>query len=263
MTRLPLSLSDRISRSSRGFTLIEIAVSLFILTLVLGVLLAPLATQTEERQAKEAERAMTEMLEALVGFALSQATPRLPCPDRTSGGAGTVNDTANDGIEDFNSGTGICAVEDGNLPWVTLGVTPSDPWGNRYRYLATSAFTNRSPATTMALSSAGNIKVCAGAPSNAVCTVGGVANSYVADNVPAAIVSHGKNGFGAMNSSSNVQISATDASTHEAENAGGTYPYSLVSRVRTDSGSGAFDDIVIWLSPNVLFSRLVAANKLP
>lgn len=247
---------------SRGFTLIEIAVSLFILTLVLGALLAPLATQTEERQAKEAERAMTEMLEALVGFALSQATPRLPCPDRTSGGAGTVNDTANDGIEDFNSGTGICAVEDGNLPWVTLSVSPSDPWGNRYRYLATAAFTNRSPAATMTLTSVGNIKVCTGAPSDAVCTVGGTANSYVADNVPAAILSHGKDSFGAMNSSSNTQVSTTGASTHEVENAGGTYPYSLVSRTRTDSGA-AFDDIVVWLSPNVLFSRLVAANKLP
>lgn len=248
---------------SRGFTLIEIAISMFILTLVLGALLMPLATQTEERQARETERAMTEMLEALIGFALSQATPRLPCPDRTSGGAGTVNDTANDGIEDFNSGTGVCAVEDGNLPWVTLNVSAWDLWGNRYRYLASQAFTNRSPATTMSLTSTGSIKVCTGAPSDAVCTVGGTANRYVADNVPAAIISHGKNGFGAMNASSNTQISTTGASTHETENAVGTYPYSLVSRTRVDAGSAAFDDIVVWLSPNVLFSRLVAANKLP
>jgi prepilin-type N-terminal cleavage/methylation domain-containing protein len=248
---------------ARGFTLIEIAVSLFILTLVLGALLAPLATQTEERQVREVERTMNEMLEALIGFALSQASPRLPCPDRTSGGAGTANDTANDGIEDYNTGTGICAVEDGNLPWVTLGVSAWDLWGNRYRYLATAAFTNRSPATTMTLTSAGTIKVCTGAPSDAVCTVGGTANSYVADNVPAVIISHGKNGYGAMNASSNTQISTTGASSHELENAGGSYPYSVVSRTRTDSGSAAFDDIVVWLSPNVLFSRLVAANKLP
>ncbi len=70
-----------------GFTLIEIAISLFILTLVIGALLTPLATQTEERQAREAERTMTEMLEALIGYALTQTSPRLPCPDRTSGGA--------------------------------------------------------------------------------------------------------------------------------------------------------------------------------
>ena len=243
----------------QGFTLIEIAISLFILTLVIGALLIPLATQTDERQAREAERLMNEMLEALIGYALTQTQQRLPCPDRSSGGAGGTNDTANDGLEDFNSTTGLCQVTDGNIPWATLGVSAADPWGNRFRYLVTPAFSNRSPATTMSLTSTGTIKVCAAAPTSTTC--GGT--TYVADNVPAAILSHGKNGFGAMNASSNTQISTTGASTHEAENAGGTYTESVVSRTRTDATGAAFDDIVVWLSPNVLFSRLVAANKLP
>lgn len=249
--------SKTIRVSNQGFTLIEIAVSLFIITLVLGALLTPLAIQTEERQARETERVMTEMLEALIGYALTQTSPRLPCPDRTSGGDGSTNNTANDGIEDYVAG-GACQVEDGNIPWATLGVSSTDLWGNRYRYLASTAFTTRA-SPTLSLTSTGTIKICAAAPSSATC--GGT--TYVADNVPAVILSHGKNGNGAMNASSNTQISTAGASTHEIENAGGTYPYSVVSRTRSDVTGAAFDDIVVWLSPNVLFSRLVAANKLP
>lgn len=242
---------------ARGFTLIEIAVTLFILTLVLSALLVPLATQVEERQVRETERTLNEMMEALIGYALSQTTPRLPCPDRTSGGAGTANDTANDGIEDYVGG-GACQVNDGNIPWVTLGVSATDQWGNRFRYLATPAFTTR--ATAFSLSTAGTIKVCAGAPTNDT-SCGGT--TYVADNVPAVILSHGRNGYGAMNASSNTQISTTGASTHEVENAGGTHPNSVVSKTRSEVASEQFDDIVVWMSPNVLFNRLVAANKLP
>lgn len=241
-----------------GFTLIEIAVTLFILTLVLGSLLIPLATQVEERQIREADRAMTEMLEALVGFAIAQTTPRLPCPDRTSGGAGTANDTANDGIEDYVSG-GACQVTEGNIPWATLGVNAADPWGNRYRYLVTSGFaTQASP--TMSLSTSGTIKVCASHPTSSTC--GGT--NYVADNVPAAIISHGRNGYGAMNGSSNTQISTTGASNHEIDNTPSrTYSSVLVSKTRSGVSGEEFDDVIVWLSPNVLFNRLVAANKLP
>ena len=103
-------------KTGAGFTLIEIAVSLFILTLVISALLGPMAVQIEERQVREAERTMNEMLEALVGYAVTQTPPHLPCPDRTSGGVGTATDTATDGIEDFNTGTGACAVTDGNIP---------------------------------------------------------------------------------------------------------------------------------------------------
>ena len=244
-------------KSAAGFTLIEIAVSLFILTLVISALLGPMAVQIEERQVREAERTMNEMLEALMGYAITQTVPHLPCPDRTSGGAGTANDTANDGIEDYVIATGVCQVSDGNIPWATLGVSATDAWGNRFRYLVTPAFSNR--VTAMTLSSAGTLKVCASAPTSATC--GGT--TYVADNVPAVILSHGKNGYGAMNGSNNIQISTTGASGHETENAGGTYADSVVSKTRSDAAGQEFDDIVVWLSPNVLFNRLVTANKLP
>jgi type II secretory pathway pseudopilin PulG len=245
-------------KTGAGFTLIEIAVSLFILTLVISALLGPMAVQIEERQVREAERTMNEMLEALVGYAVSQTVPRLPCPDRTSGGAGGNNDTANDGREDYILG-GACQVNDGNIPWVTLGVSATDLWGNRYRYLATSAFTTRA-SPTMSLTSTGQIRVCASVPTNDTSCAG---STLVADGVPAVIISHGRNGYGGMNGSSNIQIDPSLGSALEQENAGGTWPNSVVSRIRSDVTGNSFDDIVVWLSPNVLFNRLITANKLP
>jgi hypothetical protein len=66
-----------------------------------------------------------------------------------------------------------------------------------------------------------------------------------------------------MNGSSNIQIDPGLGSALEQENAVGTWPNSVVSRTRSDVTGNSFDDIVVWLSPNVLFNRLVSANKLP
>ena len=76
------------------------------------------------------------------------------------------------------------------------------------------------------------------------------------------ILSYGKNGFGAINSATNTPNPAP-ASADEVENTNGDSKF--VSRSQTDvnSAAGEFDDIVVWLSSNVLFNRLVAAGKLP
>ena len=100
-------------RAESGFTLIEMGVALFVIALLLGSIMVPLATQVEQRQISETEKTLEEIREAIIGYTL--ANGYLPCPDRTSGGAGTVNDTANDGVEDFSGSncfsttlTGMC-----------------------------------------------------------------------------------------------------------------------------------------------------------
>ena len=50
---------------SRGFTLIELAVALFIIALLLGSILVPLATQVEQRQISETQKTMEEIRDAL------------------------------------------------------------------------------------------------------------------------------------------------------------------------------------------------------
>lgn len=246
-----MALTDIAVRRGNGFTLIEMAVALFIIILVLGSILVPLATQVEQRQISDTEKTLAEIREALLGFAV--ANGYLPCPDKTTALAG--GGTPNDGIEDVTVG-GICvAANEGNVPWVTLGVGATDVWGNRFRYQVHSSFSSRAPAagSPFSLTSNANIRIC----STAGCTA-----NWTTDAV-AVVISLGKNGLGAVNAGTGATNPAPLAGSDEERNAAG--PSEFMSRTRTtaDSAVGEFDDIVVWLSKHVLVNRMVAAGKLP
>ena len=254
----------------RGFTLVEIAIAIFIITLLLGSFLVPLTTQVEQRQVSETQKMLEDIKEALIGHAIAKGY--LPCPDRTSGGAGAVgsNDFANDGIEDYNTGTGVCfsATATGNVPWVTLGLGASDPWGNRFRYRVTAAYGQRpvlpGPPPTPAL-----FNLSTAATLGVTTTSGGtLLTAANPDGAVAVILSHGKNGFGAWNALTNTQR-PLPVSADEVDNL--TSP-TFTSRVPTAfatpcGGAGQplceFDDIVIWIGKYTLYNRMVAAGKLP
>ncbi len=78
----------------------------------------------------------------------------------------------------------------------------------------------------------------------------------------AVVISLGKNGLGAINALTGV---ANPAPTNADENENLNGPATFASRTMTaaDSAAGEFDDIVVWLSKNTLFNRMVAAGKLP
>jgi type II secretory pathway pseudopilin PulG len=238
-----------------GFTLIEIAVAAFVIALLLGSLLVPLTTQVEQRQVSDTEKALQEIRDALVGFAV--ANGYLPCPDRAtavSAGTPTGTNVANDGIEDINTLGECSAANEGNVPWATLGVGSMDVWGNRFRYQVNANFSKRAPGATFTLSSTSNIIVC----SASAC---GATARYTNDAV-AVIISLGKNGYGAINASSGTANPAP-TSADEIQNQAG--PSQFMSRTHSpaDATAGEFDDIVTWLSKHTLFNRMVAAGKLP
>lgn len=228
----------------RGFSLIEMAVVLFIVVLLLGSLLVPFATQVEQRRIAETQKTLEEAKEALIGFAVVNG--RLPCPDST-----------NDGIEDPLGGP--CDAVAGILPWVTLGVANADAWGNRFRYGVTVAFATAGGIT---LATPGTLRVC-----NANCAGG----ATVANQIPAIILSHGKNGHGAINSNRVAGDTTTipcpgtppACSADEAENISPDTNFVSRTITPTNTPAGEFDDLVTWLSPNILFNRMVAAQKLP
>lgn len=230
---------------TRGFTLIELAVAMFILVLLLGSILVPLATQVEQRQISDTQRTLEEAKEALVGFAVVNGY--LPCPD-----------TDNDGLENVNAATGICStvassIAAGNLPWQTLGVASADVWGNRFRYVVHDRYARRSPDSTFTLNTtAPNVRACASATCGSILTSTAVA----------AILSYGKNGYGATNSLSGAANPAA-TSADELENTNNDR--TVVSRVQTPAGTsaGEFDDIVTWLPVYILFNRMITAGKLP
>jgi prepilin-type N-terminal cleavage/methylation domain-containing protein len=225
---------------ARGFTLIEIAISLVIIALVLGMLVIPLATQFEQQRIAETRSQLEHVREALIGFTV--ANGRLPCPAipttaTGAAGAGTENRT---GGACVGAGTAV----EGVLPWTALGVPETDPWGRRFTYRVTSAFAD-DPAGTLSsfsLTDLGNLNVTNDGTNN------------IAASVPAVVVSHGKNGLGAYQPSG-TQISG--AAAHELENVDGDNTF--VSRTHAPD----FDDQLAWLSSHVLKSRMVAASRLP
>lgn len=241
-------------RKTVGFTLIEMAIVLMIIGLLLGGLLVPLSAQMDQRNRNDTEKAMSDIKEAIIGFAL--ANGRLPCPATANIATGSTNA----GIES-TSGTGaslVCNNASGVIPWATLGVNETDAWGNRYTYRVTPAFADGigsstyggctpNPLPTLAtfgLCSVGNLNVLSAAT-----------GTNIAASVPAVIVSHGKNGAGAWTPQGN-QI-AVSSNPDEADNSNGGNTF--VSHTPTST----FDDLLVWISPNILFNRMVAAGKLP
>ena len=230
-----------------GFSLIELAIAIFVITLLLGGLLVPLSTQVEQRKFSETQKVLDEIKEALMGYAL--ANGYLPCPDKsTAAGVGT----ANDGQEDVNAGT--CVTQEGNLPWVTLGVTGYDSWGNRFRYRVDAQFAQRAPTFTLTTTST-TLRVCTTAACTSLLTT-------ISDGPPAIVLSHGKNGYGAINSITG-SANPTPTGADELENTNGNATFVSHSASTAGSGAGEFDDIVVWLSREVLLNRMVAAGRLP
>ncbi len=237
----------------QGFTLIEMAIVLIIITLVVGGALVPLGAQIEQRQRSETQKSLDEAKEALIGYALTNN--KLPCP---------ASATSN-GLEQRDA-SGACStasasttsVVSGFLPWSTLGLNRQDAWGNMFRYAVTTDFTN--PQIVLA-------------PTPTVPTISirsrdkNGARFDLSIGIPAVIISNGKNGYGAISGDAVTQAAVPSSNPDEKRNIT-TNSASYYSRTPAPPGTsdtigGEFDDMVVWLSPNILFSRLVAAGKLP
>ncbi|MEO8600438.1 MAG: prepilin-type N-terminal cleavage/methylation domain-containing protein, partial [bacterium] len=237
---------------TNGFTLIEMAMVLMIVGLLLGGMLVPLSAQMDQRNSTDTQKQLAEIKEALIGYAL--ANGQLPCPANPTDVTGV---TATAGIARTPPCTGASST--GVLPWATLGVNETDAWGNRFTYRVTSDFADAignstyggctpSPIPTQAsfgLCSTGNLNVLSAAS-------GG---TNIASNVPAVIISHGKNAAGAY-TPQGTQI-AVGSNADELENSNGNTTFI------SHSPSPTFDDLVVWISPNILFNRMVSAGKLP
>ncbi|OGR08156.1 MAG: hypothetical protein A2511_01145 [Deltaproteobacteria bacterium RIFOXYD12_FULL_50_9] len=254
----------------KGFTLVEVAIVLVIVGLLLGGLMATLRQTTENAKRSETNALLAEAKEALIGF--SMANGRLPCPADPTIATGA----ANAGSE--RVGCTLAADRAGALPWVTLGIAETDAWGRRFSYSVTPSFADDSSTTATFIPPA----TCIPAPnptqsSFALCSDGDITirnveggATSIAAGIPAVIISHGRNGFNAY-LSTGTQIIDPSSGADENSNAindAGT-PAELVSTTPRDPDPSAvpprteYDDLVIWISPNILKSKMITAGKLP
>ena len=230
---------SRHSHLIKGFSLVELTIVLVIVGLLTSGLLLGIAAQRNAADTSDARRQLETIREALIGYAM--ANGRLPCPAIATLPSGDAN-------------AGIAAsppcetsAQHGVLPWATLGLPEVDPWGNRYTYSASSTFTAAKPSEALAsftLSSTGNANVKESASGSA----------NIASELPAVVVSHGRQSAGAYQTSG---AKLPGASGDEAENADADLTF--VSRPPGDS----FDDLLTWISPSLLKSKMVAAGRLP
>ncbi|MDP2154704.1 MAG: prepilin-type N-terminal cleavage/methylation domain-containing protein [Sulfuricella sp.] len=212
-----------------GFTLVEMAIVLVIIGLLLGGLLMPLSAQMEQRRISETQKALDEINQALIGFAV--ANKRLPCPS-------TQTDPAATDYGAENASCSAAPIAEGYLPWKTLGVAELDAWGiprtntaapwlGYWRYRV-----DRNFAVTFTLTTSF-------ADSLAVRNSAGATLTTTTERPVAIIYSTGPN------------------KTADGQNA------TFDAIYQSDTPTTAFDDITIWVSRPILFNRMVAANQLP
>ena len=229
----------------QGFTLVEIAIVLVVVGLLIGGLITPLSTQLEQRRVADTQRAMEEVREALIGFAVRNGY--LPCPAVS----------AANGLEARDGDR--CAGERraGLLPWATLGMPKLDSWGHVYLYSVTPDFADS--AVRFRLATPRDITV---ATRDAA---GNLVAATAPNDIPAVILSAGKNGYGGY---SDLGVRAVDAGTGNVDEKANMNPAgtAYIARSAADNAAlpgGAYDDLVVWVSPNILFNRMVAAGRLP
>jgi len=278
-----------------GFTLIEIAIVLLIVTILLGYTVALFPRQQELKQYRDLDRKMDEVIAAIVGFA--QVNGRLPCP--------AIPNSA--GVEDGGGG-GDCNNFGGFVPVNTLGITGRlnadslllDPWGNPYRYYVTDVDFDANLLSDFVVASEmrniglvrtvppyldldGQYIICdqGDATLNDICDAPavevfgnalGVGGPYA--GAPFVLISHGKNwneAAAAGDELVNMGATLTTAFVPPIPNGPAGSAYLLKDEsagettfVRRITGfADDFDDVVKWVSPNILYSKMIEAGQLP
>ncbi|MCC7486833.1 MAG: prepilin-type N-terminal cleavage/methylation domain-containing protein [Burkholderiales bacterium] len=221
-----------------GFTLIEMAVAVFVIAILLGSILVPLTAQVEQRRIADTQRILDEARDALIGFALVNG--RLPRPAVS----------ASNGAE-----RAACATEadcTGFIPWAVLGTARLDAWGKMVRYSVTPAYAN----AAFSLTTPGTKTIRTRLP-----PAFGLSDLVTA--VPAVVFSHGQNNHGTSEAGTALP---DNSGTNVDEDANAAATTTFIHRTQvTNTGAtgGEFDDQVSWVPVTILANRMIAAGRLP
>ena len=246
--------------NSQGFTLIEMAVVIFIIGLILGTILGPLSKQVEVSRFKETKLQLEKINQAILGFA--SANGYIPCPaSATSNGLETRGANLN------------CSNQNGFVPYRVLGIKSDrdaagvmlDRFSNRIGYRVSNRndpssnninvfdFT-RFGAVTALDDVPMNLLAPALTVSNrplirqniTVCKIR--CNDVVGANVIAVNIPYILHSWGKF-----VEQSALE------KNNNGNNNYFVDATIQ----EGVFEEILVWSSSNTLFSKMISAGQLP
>jgi prepilin-type N-terminal cleavage/methylation domain-containing protein len=251
----------------RGFSLVELAVVMFIVALLLGGVAMTLSAQEEQRSQAEARRRLEAAVDALIGFAI--VNRRLPCP-AAAAATGT----------EAPAGGGTCTTNfNGFLPARSIGFSPVDaqgygvdPWGNRIRYAVASAITGcTGSSNTPHFTSQANLKangvscrpndivICQSAAGTAPGanppSCGTAPSATNQETVAFVVFSMGKNG-------AQAGIAATQG-PDELANIDNNAVFVTREHGTAETTTGIYDDIVAWVPAGVFYARLIASGVLP
>lgn len=258
----------RAHRGVRGFTILEIAISLALLAVLAIGIMVPLVSQLQQRNVATTEKTLNDIKDALLGFAAVNG--RLPCPATAAG--------VPSGAETFAAGgseaNGQCASFWGFVPARTLGITPVDSsgfaldgWNNRIRY-AVAKYQLGTP-TVPAIPTFTSMDGLRNATLPEVAKATSLLNVCDSGNGVTADVSCGSATTLTATAAAVIWSSGPNAKTgggtgmDEKENES-TNDRIFVSRTASDlPTNNPFDDVVTWLGINTLVNRMVGAGQLP
>ncbi|NOY62568.1 MAG: prepilin-type N-terminal cleavage/methylation domain-containing protein [Gammaproteobacteria bacterium] len=235
----------------RGFTLIEIAIAMVIVSVVLSGMLALLFSQLENSRISSSHDKQRAIEQSIVNFLLRNN--RVPCPAVATNASGS----AGYGVEAATPGTCTGATQVGSggstssrgvVPWVTLGISDEqalDGWGHRFTYQVIRSQTNLSAPTVSGLT--GFMALFDRAGGNQI---------NPGNEAVVMLVSHGKNGRGAYLPATGSRLTVPpSASSDERENSDNDNNF--VQKDYSTNTTNPFDDIVAALSPAQLLARMV------
>lgn len=265
----------------QGFSLVEMAIVLLIVSLLIGGLMQPLSSQMEASRIKDTQNQLNNIIEVIYGFAATNG--RLPCPAFTGSAGG----------EALGAAAGQCSHPyDGFVPGRLLGIGPMDAngyvldsWGQPIRYavadfLAADGTYPISVAPVAPPTSRG-IKYFTDGTFVGMSALASINGQYLsvcnsATGLTSTASTHTTSAT--IRSCTSANTISTDAlaillstgpnqglatGADEAENSNADAAF--VSRTRTDAGSagGAFDDILVWIPRSLLVSKMITAGQLP